>query len=80
MGYANPLMVYKSLKSRYFWKNIREEIRNVIMTCEQCLLYNEDWKNNEFFHILICESMDKIGIDTMCPFIQTRKGNKLIVL
>lgn len=78
--HANARTVYKSLKNFYRWKDMRNDCIELLKTCPECLIFNEDKITKANYPILIGESMERVGIDVIGPLIESEEGNKYIVI
>ena len=71
---------YEKIRERYYWKKMREDIKEYVKTCYQCQMRGKTVGQNELHPIKIKEPFHQIGIDFMGPLQTTKKGNKYIIV
>lgn len=59
---------------------MRNDVHVTLKKCPECLIFNDNKKLNFNYPLLIGEAMERIGIDTVGPFIETERGNKFILI
>lgn len=80
IGHANASTTYKSLRNYFFWKSMRNDVSNIVPKCEECIKFNES-RNPDFnYPILVGEALERIGIDTIGPFVTSDNGDKYILI
>jgi hypothetical protein len=75
LGHANPRTTYSYLKSKYFWETMREDTNKFVRNCKECLLFNDKNKDKGVYPLMIGEAFERVGIDLMGPFNETKNGN-----
>ncbi|KAL5509260.1 hypothetical protein EMCRGX_G004598 [Ephydatia muelleri] len=72
----------QKISSRFFWKNINEDIRIFVQRCEKCQRTNAKFsKSNAKLHPIVPmpNVWHQVGIDLIGPLPTTSKGNKYVV-
>ena len=69
----------QKVSSRYFWKNMTNDIRQYVWSCDTCQKSN--FKLKKYVGVLHPIRVDgqvwkRIGIDMVGPLTQTKNGNK----
>src|ERR1044072_779532 len=78
-GHLGTTKVMQKMKAQYFWPQIYEEIKEYIQSCHQCQIHARTGKQNELYLIPTSALWERVGIDFVGPFPETRQGNKYII-
>ena len=62
----------EKVSSRFYWRNINEEIRKCVQHCERC-------QKNECKIVPVPNVWHQVGIDLIVPMATTLNGNKCVV-
>ena len=71
-GHLGTTKVMQKMKLQYFWPQMYEEIKEYIQSCHQCQVHARIGKQNELFPIPISAPWERVGIDFVGPFPETR--------
>ena len=72
-------IMFDKIKSRYYWPQMYENIREYIKSCDSCQRRGK-YKRNEPLHpIPVHSPFYQIGIDFVGPLPKTKNGNKYII-
>lgn len=80
LGHANSQTTYKSLKKYYYWRNMLNDCKEILQTCSECLIFNDEREIKTNYPLLVGEIFDRIGIDLIGPLPMTDNGNLYIVV
>ena len=80
LGHASPRTTYDYIKVNYYGSSMREDVYKTLKICRQCLAFNDKRPGNVCYPLLIGEAFERIGIDLMGPFKETKNGNKFIIV
>src|ERR1044071_9046001 len=64
--------VMQKMKLQYFWPQMYKEIKRYIQSCHQCQVHAKTGKQNELYPIPISAPWERVGIDFVGPFPETR--------
>jgi hypothetical protein len=82
-GHLGVFKTYERLLSRYYWKSMFKDAKNVVLSCEICNSRKDIKKQPQFPahpHVPIGNPMEEICFDAVGPFPTTINGNKHIVV
>ncbi|GET04491.1 putative integrase core domain protein [Rhizophagus clarus] len=80
-GYFGINTTYEKIKDKYYWKNMFEDIKTYVKTCDRCQRKEKPDKKNELFLIRVKrESFYQIGIDFVEPLPATERNNRYIII
>ena len=72
-------IMFDKIKSRYYWPQMYENIREYVKSCDSCQRRGK-YKRNEPLHpIPVHSPFYQIGIDFVGPLPKTKSGNKYII-
>ena len=72
-------IMFDKIKSRYYWPQMYENIREYVKSCDSCQRRGK-YKRNEPLHpIPVHSPFYQIGIDFVGPLPKTKNGNKYII-
>ena len=72
-------IMFDKIKSRYYWPQMYENIREYVKFCDSCQ-WRGKYKQNEPLHpIPVHSPFYQIGIDFVGPLPKTKNGNKYII-
>ena len=77
MGIDNT---YQRLSDKYYWKEMYEDIREYVRTCDTCQKRRRDKDIDKLQPIPPTSAFDHIGIDIVGPLPRTLRGNRYIVV
>src|SRR6201985_2290212 len=77
MGVDNT---YQRLSDKYYWKEMYEDIREYVRTCDTCQKRRRDKDIDRLQPIPPTSAFDHIGIDIVGPLPRTLRGNRYIVV
>ena len=80
LGHANYKTVYRTIKEEYYWPKMRDEIESVVRSCLECARFNKNKRMKIHYPILVGESFERIGIDTMGPLRESHRGCRYILV
>ena len=79
-GHFGIEATYDKIKKRYYWKNMKDDVRRYIKSCDKCQRRGNLGEKDELYPIKIMGPWKKIGMDFVGPLERTRKGNKYILV
>src|SRR5260363_345389 len=72
--------MFDKIKSRYYWPQMYEHIRNYVKTCDSCQKRGKYRQHGSLHPIKVEAPFDKIGIDFVGPLPSTAQENKYIIV
>ena len=72
--------MFDKIKSRYYWPQMYEHIRNYVKTCDSCQKREKYRQHGPLHPIEVGAPFDKIGLDFVGPLPSTTRGNKYIIV
>ena len=79
-GHFEIRKTYEKLKEKYYWKQIIENIKEYISSCDICQRYKGTEKGEELHPIKVNRIFERIGIDIVGPLPETHRKNKYIIV
>jgi hypothetical protein len=84
LGHSGEHRMAAEICRRYFWHSRTEDVRSVIKTCQRCQLVGSEGSirsgDEQFKSILICDLFHRVALDTVGPLLETKSGNKYILV
>ena len=78
-GHFSVDIMFDKIKSRYYWPQMYENIREYVKSCDSCQRRGK-YKQNEPLHpIPVHSPFYQIGIDFVGPLPKTKEENKYII-
>src|SRR5436190_1451732 len=71
---------YNKISEKYYWKGMKEDIKEYIRTCDKCQRRGQKGGEGYLNPIKVGKAFEMIGIDFVGPLNRTRKGNKYILV
>ncbi len=69
---------------RYFWHNRTKDVKAVVRWCQQCQLVRSSgsirFGDEQLKNIPICDLFHRVALDTTGPLLETKSGNKYILV
>jgi len=69
---------------RYFWHNRTEDVKAVVRVCQQCQMVKKMGsirsEDEELKSIPVCDLFYRVAMDTAGPLLETKSGNKYILV
>lgn len=77
-GHVGTERLFKKLRSKYYWPNMKRIIKNYVKNCVKCIQNKHNIKTNETYTKTTTpiKCFDLISIDTIGPFTRSIKGNR----
>jgi len=82
-GHLGVFKTYESVKKKYWWPKMREEIRDYIQTCQTCQKHKSDPKSKRWGllqTITAHRPFEIIGMDIMTNKRTTSRGNRYLLV
>jgi hypothetical protein len=81
-GHLGVTKMFRSMRKRYFWKNMYREIEDVVRSCEQCARNNvqERTRVNHMQLFPAHEPLEFVAIDIFGPLPKTAHGNRFLLV
>jgi hypothetical protein len=84
LGHFGEQRTLAEICRRYFWHNRTEDVRIVIKMCQQCQLVKSTGsircEDEVMKSIPVCELFYRVALDTAGPLLETKLGNKYILV
>ena len=77
LGHNGSTRMYHFIRRHYYWKKLNQHCNKSVYSCPECQLVTS--KEPQYFnlHLPIPQfSMSFIGMDLLCPYWETEKGNQ----
>jgi len=71
---------YNKISDKYYWKGMKEDIKEYIKTCDKCQRRGQKGGEGYLNPIKVGKAFEMIGIDFVGPLNRTRKGNRYILV
>jgi hypothetical protein len=72
------------INKRYFWHNIIEEVKDVVISCKQCQLVKSTGCIRldlvELKTIPIWDQLYRVALDIVGPLLETKLGNMYVLV
>lgn len=77
-GHVGTERLFKKLRSKYYWPNMRKIIKDYVKNCSKCTQNKHSIKTNETYikTTTPTKCFDLISIDTIGPFTKSIRGNR----
>jgi len=72
--------MFEKIRTRYYWPQMYEDIRNYVRSCDSCQRRGKNKKNQTLHPIPVNAPFYQIGIDFVEPLPLTEAGNKYIIV
>ena len=72
--------MFEKIRTRYYWPQMYENIRDYVRTCDACQRRGGHRKNQLLHPIPVGNPFHQIGMDFVGPLTQTPRGNKYIIV
>ena len=72
--------MFEKIRTRYYWPQMYENIRDYVRTCDACQRRGGHRKNQLLHPIPVGDPFYQIGMDFIGPLTQTSRGNKYIIV
>ena len=81
-GHMGRRRTMSKIQERFFWYKMREDVIRWIKTCERCQRRKRPGKTARapLVNYTMGAPMERIGMDICGPFIQTSRGNRVILV
>ena len=78
-GHFGEEATYNRIKSRFYWKNMKEDIKSYVKACDTCQRRGNTKIPGPLYPIKVGQPFDRIGIDIVGPLPKTDQNNRYIV-
>ena len=79
-GHFATNIMFEKIRSRYFWPQMYENIREYVKSCDACQQRGKPQGKHELNPIEVHTLFYQIGIDFVGPLPKTKKGNRYIII
>jgi hypothetical protein len=79
-GHFGREIMFNKIRTRYYWPQMYEDIKEYVKTCDSCQRRGGPSKNNELHPIPPHSPFYQIGIDFIGPLPITPRGNRYIIV
>jgi hypothetical protein len=79
-GHFSIKKTLDSIKEKYFWPSMAEDIKHYIETCDNCQRVGKPKKDPTVIPIKVTGPFEQIGIDFVGPLKISTKGNRYIIV
>jgi len=79
-GHFSTDNMFNKIRSRYYWPQMYEDIRQYVQKCDNCQRRGRSKKNNLLHPIPVHSPFYQIGIDIVGPLPRTQRNKKYIVV
>jgi hypothetical protein len=79
-GHFGIKKTIETIKQKYYWPDMYQDIRNYIETCDQCQRIGRPKTDSSIIPIKVNGPFEQIGIDFVGPLKESSKGNKYIIV
>jgi hypothetical protein len=84
LGHFGEQRTLADICRRYFWNNRTECVKPIVKGCQQCQLVESEGSirsgDERLKSIPICDLFHKVALDTAGPLLETKVGNKYILV
>ncbi len=84
LGHFGEQRTLAEICRRYFWHNQTDDVRIVVKMCQQCQLVRSTSsirsEDENMKSIPVCELFYRVALDTAGPLLETKSGNKYILV
>ena len=82
VGHPGVTKMFRSMRQRYFWRNMYREIEDAVRSCEQCARNNvqERSRVNNMQLFTAQEPLEFVAIDILGPLPKTAHGNRFLLV
>src|SRR6185369_2820553 len=75
-AHASKEKMFDKMKTRYYWPQMFEDIKNYTTSCDSCQRRGKAKRNEPLHPIPVGEPFYQIGIDYVGPLNRTKDGNR----
>jgi hypothetical protein len=79
-GHFGIKKTIETIKQKYYWPDMYQDIRNYIETCDQCQRIGRPKTDSSIIPIKVNGPFEQIRIDFVGPLKESSKGNKYIIV
>ena len=79
-AHASAERMMDKMKTRYFWPQMFQDIRDYVKSCDNCQRRGRSKRNSPLHPIPVGSPFYQIGIDYVGPLNRTKSGNKYIIV
>jgi len=79
-GHFSSETMFTKIKTRYYWPQYFEDIKNYVSACDSCQRRGRSKSNNLLHPIPVHSPFYQIGIDFVGPLPRTQRGKKYIIV
>ncbi len=84
LGHFGEERILAEICRRYFWHNRTKDVKTVVKVCQQCQMVRRMGsirsEDEELKSIPICDLFHRVAMDTARPLLETKPGNKYILV
>jgi hypothetical protein len=82
VGHPGVTKMFRSMRKRYFWRNMYREIEDAVRSCEQCARNNvhERSRVNNMQLFTAQNPLEFVAIDILGPLPKTAHGNRFLLV
>lgn len=79
-AHASIDAMMEKLKTRYYWPQMFEDIKNYVQSCDSCQRRKKNKRQEPLHPIPVGDPFYQIGIDYVGPLPRTTRGNRYIIV
>jgi len=79
-GHFGVENTYEKIKEKFYWKNMKEDIKQYIKFCDVCQRRGKKGGQGYLNTIKVGRPFERIGIDFVGPLPRTERGNRYILV
>jgi len=79
-GHFSVDIMFEKIRSRYFWPQMYENIREYVKSCDACQRRGKSRTQQTLHPIPVHAPFELIGIDFVGPLPKTKRGNRYIIV
>ncbi len=84
LGHFGEQRTLVEIRRRYFWHNRTVDVKAVIRGCQQCQLVKSSGNiqsgDEQLKSIPVCDLFHRVALDTAGPLLETKSGNRYILV
>jgi len=84
LGHFGEQRTLAEVRRRYFWHCRTEDVKSVVRSCQQCQLAKSEGSvrsgDERLKSIPVCDLFYRVAMDTAGPLLETKAGNKYILV
>jgi hypothetical protein len=84
LGHFGEERILAEVCRKYFWHNRTKDVKTVVKVCQQCQMVRRmgsiRFEDEELKSIPVCDLFHRVAMDTAGPLLETKLGNKYILV